>query len=250
MTVFHQPSRYPLNAYSKGYSKDESSWLQLLQLGLEMEGCMVKRKSTFLQLKESEREHRKDLILDAAISLFSQRPFAEIGMRDIAQEAGISPASIYRYFPSRDAILLEVLGQDIQNGEKKQLRRLETGEDSIEEIATGIVDFFLDREATLQMLSHFMLKDSVDPEIQEKFEETKTYYLEHFDRIMVQAGAAPGNIRLFSHAFFASILGIVLAFRNLEEDKEENRKNLHRMARLVAIVFKNGVPCETTGLET
>ncbi|MGM0423425.1 MAG: TetR/AcrR family transcriptional regulator [Thermodesulfobacteriota bacterium] len=210
---------------------------------------MAKTKSTFLQLKESEREQRKDLILDAAINLFSQRPFAEIGMRDIAQEAGISPASIYRYFSSRDAILLEVLGQDIQNGEKKQLQRLETGEDSIEEIATGIVDFFLDREATLQMLSHFMLKDSVDPELQERFEETKAYYLQHFDRIMVRAGTASGNVRLFSQAFFASILGVILAFRGPEENREENRKKLHRMARLVATVFKNGVPCENSGLE-
>ncbi|MFP4629183.1 MAG: TetR/AcrR family transcriptional regulator [Desulfohalobiaceae bacterium] len=211
---------------------------------------MAKRKSTFLQLKESEREHRKDLILDAAVQLFSQRPFAEIGMRDIAQEAGISPASIYRYFPSRDAILLDVLGQDIQEGEQKQLQRLETGEDSIEEIATGIVDFFLDREATLQMLSHFMLKDSVDQEIQDRFEETKAYYLQHFSRIMVQSGAAPGNIRLFSHAFFASILGVILTFRGAEENREENRKNLHRIARLVATVFKNGVPCENFRLET
>ncbi|MFP4212806.1 MAG: TetR/AcrR family transcriptional regulator [Desulfohalobiaceae bacterium] len=211
---------------------------------------MAKRKSTFLQLKESEREHRKDLILDAAVQLFSQRPFAEIGMRDIAQEAGISPASIYRYFPSRDAILLEVLGQDIQEGEQKQLQRLETGDDSIEEIATGIVDFFLDREATLQMLSHFMLKESVDPEIQDRFEETKAYYLQHFSRIMVQSGAASGNIRLFSHAFFASILGVILTFRGAEENREENRKNLHRIARLVATVFKNGVPCKNFRLET
>ncbi|MFW6178504.1 MAG: TetR/AcrR family transcriptional regulator [Desulfohalobiaceae bacterium] len=211
---------------------------------------MAKRKSTFLQLKESEREHRKDLILDAAVQLFSQRPFAEIGMRDIAQEAGISPASIYRYFPSRDAILLEVLGQDIQEGEQKQLQRLETGDDSIEEIATGIVDFFLDREATLQMLSHFMLKESVDSEIQDRFEETKAYYLQHFSRIMVQSGAASGNIRLFSHAFFASILGVILTFRGAEENREENRKNLHRIARLVATVFKNGVPCKNFRLET
>ncbi len=203
---------------------------------------MVDKKSTFLQLKESEREYRKDLILDAAIKLFSERPFAEIGMRDIAKEAGISPASIYRYFPSRDAILLEVLGQDIQEGEQKQLQRLEKGQASIEEIAMGIVDFFLDREATLQMLSHFMLKDTIDPEIQERFESTKAYYLQHFDRIMVQAGAAPDNIRLFSHTFFASILGIILAFRGIEKNREENRKHLYRMSRLVATIFKNGVP--------
>ncbi len=102
----------------------------------------MKRKSTFLELKEREREKRRELILEAATHLFSTRNFSEIGMRDIAEEAGISPASIYRYFPNRDAILLEVLGQDINEGRLRQLKRLEEGANSLEEFAIGIVDFF------------------------------------------------------------------------------------------------------------
>ncbi len=34
--------------------------------------------------------------------LFSPMPFDKVGMRDIAPEAGLSPASIYRYFSNRD----------------------------------------------------------------------------------------------------------------------------------------------------
>lgn len=205
---------------------------------------MSEKKSTFLQLKESEREYRRELILDAAIKLFSERPFAEIGMRDIAKEAGISPASIYRYFPSRDVILMEVLGLDIHEGKQLQRKRLEKGQASIEEIAMGIVDFFLDKAATLHMLSHFMLKDSVDEETQERFKKTQEYYLDHFDRVMVEAGAAQENVRLFSHAFFAAILGIILVFRKYNgSSKEEIRKRLHRLARLTATIFKQGMPC-------
>ena len=204
---------------------------------------VVEKKSTFLQLKETEREYRRELILDAAMKLFSERPFSEIGMRDIAKEAGISPASIYRYYPSRDAILMEVLGHDIQEGEEKQKKRLEEGTASIEEIATGIVDFFLDKDSTLHLLSHFMLKEDVDPETMDRFLETRDYYLNHFDRIMIDSGAAPANVRLFSHAFFASLLGLIMAFRNYEgKSEEEDRRHLHRLARLTATIFKNGIP--------
>ncbi len=200
------------------------------------------KRSTFLQLKEGERERRKELILDAAVKLFTEHPFSNIGMREIAKEAGISPASIYRYFSSRDAILMEVLGQEIQEGEQLQIERLERGAASIEEIAIGIIDFFLDRESMLQMLSHFMLQDKVDPEIQDRFQSAKRYFLEHFEKLMLDAGVAPGNVQLFSHSFFASILGILMVFKNFEGDMEECRQQLHQMARLTARVFKSGLP--------
>lgn len=204
------------------------------------------KRSTFLQLKEVERERRRELILDAAVKLFTEYPFSDIGMRDIAKEAGISPASIYRYFPSRDAILMEVLGQEIQEGEQRQIERLEKGTASIEEIAIGIIDFFLDKESMLQMLSHFMLKDKVDPEIQDRFQTAKQYFLKHFEQLMLDAGVAPGNVQLFSHAFFASILGILMVFKNFEGDMEECRSQLHEMARLTAQVFKSGLPEPST----
>ncbi|MGM0540502.1 MAG: TetR/AcrR family transcriptional regulator, partial [Thermodesulfobacteriota bacterium] len=104
------------------------------------------KRSTFLELKETERAYRRDLILDAAMSLFAERPFHEIGMRDIANEAGISPASIYRYFSSRDDILAEILGHEVSEGSQRQQKRLESGRASLEDIAAGIVDFFMEKE--------------------------------------------------------------------------------------------------------
>ena len=127
------------------------------------------KKSTFLKLKEKEREKRRTLILEAATHLFSTKNFSEIGMRDIAEEAGISPASIYRYFPNRDAILLEVLGQDINEGKIRQLKKLEQGAKSLEEFGIGIVDFFFDKESTLHMLTHFLLNEKVAPHILNQF---------------------------------------------------------------------------------
>ena len=62
-------------------------------------------KLSFKNLREDERETRKSIILDSAVRLFNEKIFHQVGMRDIAAEAGISAATIYRYFPSRDDII-------------------------------------------------------------------------------------------------------------------------------------------------
>ena len=50
--------------------------------------------ATFIKLREDEREIRKNLILEAAMKLYSEKSFYDVGMRDIALEAGISAAAI------------------------------------------------------------------------------------------------------------------------------------------------------------
>ncbi|ESW61845.1 MAG: TetR family transcriptional regulator [Rhodobacter sp. CACIA14H1] len=56
-------------------------------------------------------KQRVDRILDAARELIAIRGCAALTMRDLAQESGMTPASIYRYFPNRAAVL-ERLGED------------------------------------------------------------------------------------------------------------------------------------------
>lgn len=202
----------------------------------------METKSTFLKLKQTEREFRRELILDAAVKLFAYKPFSAIGMRDIARQAGISPASIYRYFPSRDAILMEVLGQEIQEGKNKQEQQLQKSTPDLEDVAQGMVDFFMDKDSTLHLLAHFLLKEDIEPDTLCKFQEAKDYYLNHFDHIMRQAGVSQSDVRLFSHAFFSSILGLILVFHSQTgQEKAERRHHLHRLAKLTAAVFSKGL---------
>lgn len=201
------------------------------------------KKSTFLELKKSERAHRRDLILDAAMHLFAEHPFHKIGMREIADEAGISPASIYRYFSSRDDILAEILGHEVKEGRFQQSKSIEEGS-SLEEVAEIVVDFFMDKEATVQMLSHFLLKEDLDEEALEKFYNIRSYYLQELNQVLIGLGCDPGNVSLFSMAFFSSLLGIMSSSKKgygHEEDQEEYKKNVKRLARLTATIFKRGM---------
>jgi len=195
---------------------------------------MTETPSAFMKLREDEREIRKTLIMEAAMSLFETKMFHEIGMRDIAKEAGVSAATIYRYFPSRDDLFVEALIQDMNNIEKLLEEALARGGASIEDLAVAVVDYMIDNEAAFQMMCHFMIRGGINPRVMNKFNAVQIYFLNMFDEMVKKAGVAE-NVRFFTQAFFASLTGVVMTFRNFPgRDKEEKRKHMHSLALLIA----------------
>lgn len=54
-------------------------------------------------------ELRKQHLIDSALVLFAQRPPEQVSMDDIAEQAQVSRALVYRYFPSTEAIHVAAL---------------------------------------------------------------------------------------------------------------------------------------------
>jgi AcrR family transcriptional regulator len=199
-------------------------------------------QSTLGKLRENEREARRNLIIDAAIRLFARAPYTQVGMRDIAAEAGISAASIYRYFSDRDELFVEALFRESKVIE--QGVRLITGEKagfSIEEVAARFVDYLLEHDAFFQMMTHFMIDGSISMNALRTFNQTERHLLDAFDE-MFRAIGAKGDVRLISHAFFASLNGVLITFRNYPgRDPRDTRKHMLRLARIISAVFEKGV---------
>jgi len=59
-------------------------------------------------------EEQRASILDAAEQLFLQDGLANTNMVNIAARAGITKVTLYRYFPNRDAIALEIQARTMQ----------------------------------------------------------------------------------------------------------------------------------------
>ncbi|MGY2051134.1 TetR/AcrR family transcriptional regulator [Methylobacterium sp. JK268] len=57
-------------------------------------------------------EERRGRILDAAERCFVRGGFHRTTMQDVAAEAGMSPGNLYRYFPSKDAIVAGLAERD------------------------------------------------------------------------------------------------------------------------------------------
>ncbi|ORM27772.1 TetR/AcrR family transcriptional regulator [Williamsia sp. 1135] len=56
----------------------------------------------------AEPSGRRDEILDAAAALFQQRGFATVGVDEIGEAVGITGPSVYKHFPSKQAILIGI----------------------------------------------------------------------------------------------------------------------------------------------
>lgn len=189
-------------------------------------------KSTFLQLRENEREKRKTLIISAAMDLFKDKTFHEIGMRDIAAKAGVSPASIYRYFPSRDDLFVEALIRDINEIEVLLNERMSAGT-TIENLAVGVVDYFIENEATFQMMCHFLMRGDENHRAYKKFNAVMLYFTKMFNETISKV-AGSGGLSFHSQAFFASLAGIVMTFRYYPGRTQKERvKYMHDLALLI-----------------
>lgn len=56
-----------------------------------------------------KRAGRRQAILDAAASAFAARGFQGAGIAEIAAAAEVAPANLYRYFPSKDAMVQAIV---------------------------------------------------------------------------------------------------------------------------------------------
>lgn len=203
---------------------------------------MPEAKSTLEKLRQEEREARRNLILDAAISLFGGRPFNQVGMRDIAAEAGISAASIYRYFSDRDELFVEALFREasaITGGLVASLR--DGADDSLTGLCLNYVTYLLDHEAFFQMMTHFMVDGGISDEALERFNATERQMLDVFAEELRARGAGD-EARMMAHALFAALNGVLITFRNYPgRQPDEVRRHMIRLTKVAAGVFARGV---------
>jgi hypothetical protein len=65
-----------------------------------------------LDMKISRQVDRRSQILDAAERCFAQAGFHRTTMQDVARDAGMVPGNLYRYFPSKNAIVAGLIERD------------------------------------------------------------------------------------------------------------------------------------------
>jgi TetR/AcrR family transcriptional repressor of uid operon len=89
------------------------------------------------------KEDRRAEILEAARRCVARSGFHQASMQDICAEAGMSPGNLYRYFPSKEAIIAAIAERD----------RAEVGEQ------LGAAQFSADFFATFEALARHHLVD-------------------------------------------------------------------------------------------
>jgi AcrR family transcriptional regulator len=65
----------------------------------------MKERTYSSPLRESQARQTREAILDALTALLAGQPADQIATREIAERAGVSQPTVYRYFPDRAALL-------------------------------------------------------------------------------------------------------------------------------------------------
>ncbi len=201
-------------------------------------GEAVEEKKTLHSLKAQEKEARRQLIIDAAISLFSKRPISDVSVRDIAKQAEISPALIYRHFQDRDALFVEAFvkkSEDIIKGFERMMD--ENGQMNAEEVGVEFVSYLLDNDLFFRMMTYFMLDTNINEKSLHNFNENIRRLLGMFDEVFKDK-KTESDIRLHSHAFFAALNGVLITYRQYPGRTEKQvREHMIQLAKIIGKQF-------------
>ncbi len=69
--------------------------------------------------RERQRQVREDAILDAAYELLLEQGYAEMSMDVLAARLGVSKATLYQHFPSKDELVINVIIRGMRRGEEQ-----------------------------------------------------------------------------------------------------------------------------------
>jgi AcrR family transcriptional regulator len=105
--------------------------------------------------RRPESTTRADEILDAAMALFAERGYAEVGIDDIGAAVGIAGPSLYNHFPSKQAILVAAMRRGHAHLVSAMAAAREQGTDPLDvlrRLTDAYVDLTLDHPDLITVL--------------------------------------------------------------------------------------------------
>lgn len=106
--------------------------------------------------RPAEKAQRRDAILQAATDLLEREALETVSLNAIAQEAGLSKPNLYRYFESREDILLTLFLADLRSFADEVADRLTLLSPAAPEAADTVATILTDAYATRPRLCRFL----------------------------------------------------------------------------------------------
>lgn len=97
--------------------------------------------------RQARGERRITQLLEAAATVFSTTGYTAASTNAIAREAGVSPGTLYQFFPNKEAIAIELGGRlmhEMRQSYDEILTPIDPAATPIDEVITGTVDRFID----------------------------------------------------------------------------------------------------------
>ncbi len=169
--------------------------------------------------RANERLVRLELILNAAERLFLDKGFTPTTMNDIGNAAEFGRATLYHYFPSKEAIYVAILERAMDALTKEAVdsveqvkgagRKIEMLKDTLLSLAQRRQNFF-----HLYFITRSEVVPSLDKKLARRLERNTKEFEGIFHDIyrdgVEQGELKPGNPVAMGDIFFAQIIGLML----------------------------------------
>jgi AcrR family transcriptional regulator len=145
------------------------------------------------KVTEAYSAARRQQIIDAAYRCFARKGFHQATMRDIYEEAKLSPGAVYHYFPSKDAIIQASFEFDYQRS-LALFEAATASDDPLNALTKLIAFFFRGLEGAAELGADRVNVQSwgealINPPLRESLQRVMEQYLAALTQIVRRAQA-------------------------------------------------------------
>jgi AcrR family transcriptional regulator len=140
--------------------------------------------------RRSKRAH--EAILAAAAQLIDERPYSDVCIEAIASRAGVGKQTIYRWWPSKAALLMEACAAKVAR--EVPLPDQGSVEEDLRDYLTHICAFF-NNQISKPAIAGLLAEAQCDAELAQAFQERLLMQRRVVLRTILERGAARGELR-------------------------------------------------------
>ncbi|WP_010304693.1 TetR/AcrR family transcriptional regulator [Kurthia senegalensis] len=166
-------------------------------------------------------ERTKQHILQQSLLLFSKNSFKNVTMRQIAKEANVSPALIYKYFPTQE----ELYYATMQTASHELLEKLQSN-DTLEDIVDAYLEHMLTTEVLFEIMAYFSLdRDQAENDLP-ILDEVNQFLT------LLEPKISSTHAKIEAQLLFSTLNGLIISYkkiphRNIETKIEAVKKLAH-----------------------
>lgn len=190
-----------------------------------------------MTLRERQRQVREDAILDAAQELMMEQGYADMSMDDLATRVGVSKATLYQHFPSKEELAINVIVRGMRRGEAR-ITSLERTLPAITRLERVIRDAINERVA-MNAARMMLLPATVQqhPLLQAQ----KARMMTALGALIDEAKADGAVDRALPTPLIARMIMVTVREASHGDFAETNEAALHELGALLARLLFNGI---------
>ncbi|GAC1637731.1 MAG: TetR/AcrR family transcriptional regulator [Herpetosiphon sp.] len=210
----------------------------------------TKNQSPPRPLKERQREERKELILQTAEAVLTEKGYYDTSIDEIATRVGIAKGTVYLHFPSKEDLVVALVERGLLtflSAVEQAVSQPATARERLERIINATYN---DNHGTR---THFFLSLANSPDVRVRLFEKQEALREHLDRFtatisaVIEQGKMAGEFKedVPTAVMVATCIGLLSprVYEHLLRDQQLSREEL---VSAVGRIFFHGIASHST----